>query len=117
MRNSLGVAFVCAALTACSSQSSVAPTPTSAPSTASTAQIGTLTVRVLARESEQPIVGAAVHSSTTTVTTDSVGVCIVPFVLGEELDLDVSATGYESMGASGMLGSNERWTFYLPKSH
>jgi hypothetical protein len=26
----------------------------------------------------------------------------------------VSATGYDTMGASAVVGPSERWTFYLP---
>jgi hypothetical protein len=33
---------------------------------------------------------------------------------GEELEVSVSAFGYQPMGAAGVLGGDERWTFYLP---
>lgn len=100
--------------------SSIGPTPSPAP--VATPQTGALTVRVLTRTTEQAIAGATVQSARSTGTTrsagssgttDALGVCILSFALGEEVDVSVSAAGYETMGASGVLGSNERWTFYL----
>ncbi len=115
MRNGAAVVLLCATtvLTGCAMDSSVGPTP---PPAAATPQTGALTVRVLARTTEQAIAGATVQSARSTGTTDALGVCILPFALGEEVDVNVSAPGYETMGASGVLGSNERWTFYLRPS-
>jgi hypothetical protein len=77
---------------------------------------------VLTRTTEQAIAGATVRSARSmgttrsaesSGTTDALGTCVLAFEVGEEVDVSVSASGYETMGASGVLGSNERWTFYL----
>ncbi len=117
MRTGLLVALLSATtiLAGCASQSPVGPTQALVyPISASRPQNSALTVRVLSRDSEQPIAGAAVQSATTSATTDALGVCTLSVVVGEELEVNVSASGYEPMGASGLLGPNERWTFYLP---
>jgi hypothetical protein len=118
MRTGFAAVLLYAAITGtgCVSRSAVAPTDAAAPRSPSSAQTASLTVRVLARESESPIAGAAVRSEATVRTTDAAGVCVLPFVVGEELDVRVSAPGFEPMGASATLAANERWTFYLPKS-
>lgn len=125
MRTGAAVVLLCATtmLTGCAIESSVGPTPSQASTAAPLT--GALTVRVLARTTEEAIAGATVQSARATgttrswdssSTTDALGVCILSFALGEEVDVSVSAAGYETMGASGVLGSNERWTFYLRPS-
>lgn len=88
--------------------SPAAPTPAAVETPA-----GTLVIRVLARNSEQPIPGAHISTPTAKRSTDASGVCTLTVVAGQELDVDVSAPGYEPMGASAVVGANERWTFYL----
>ena len=122
MRDGAAMVLLCATtiLAGCAVESSVGPSPST--SSLATPQAGALTVRVLARTTEQAIAGATVRSvrftgttrsEESSGTTDALGVCILSFAAGEEVDVSVSAEGYETMGASGVLGSNERWTFYL----
>jgi hypothetical protein len=116
MRYVAAAVLLCAAtvLPGCAVDSSVGPTPP--PASTVTPHTGALTVRVLTRTTEQAIAGATVQSARSTGTTDALGICILSVTVGEEVDVDVSAPGYETMGASGVLGSNERWTFYLRPS-
>lgn len=73
----------------------------------------TLTVRVLQRTTELPIAGARVRTSTGDGSTDAAGLFVLSVAPGFSTDVDVSAPGYEPMGASGVLADSERWTFYL----
>lgn len=102
---------------ACAAQSAVGPspvTPEPAPTLpAPPVNQDQLTVRVLNRDSEVPIPGAVVHAAETHILTDASGTAIVPVVAGTELEVNVSAAGYQSMVAGGVLGPRERWTFYL----
>lgn len=118
LRTALMVITLGSFLTGCASESVVGPSQMSTP--APTPQMPTpgvaadsLTVRVLARNSEEPISGAAVETDASRILTDSAGIAILPVVSGEELEVNVSAPGYEPMGAAAVLGPNERWTFYL----
>lgn len=96
----------------------MAPSATATPAVSqATTNAGVLTVRVLARASELPIAGAAVHTLNVHGVTDAQGLCTLPVSTGQELDVNVSADGYQPMGASGVLGNDERWTFYLPLSN
>jgi hypothetical protein len=114
MRAVASLAFVAAASAACATQSPVAPTADTSAPAQSIPTTGILTVRVLARTSEQPIAGASVLTPTGRATTDAAGVCTLSVSTGETVDVSVSADGYQPMGASGVLNANERWTFYLP---
>jgi hypothetical protein len=116
MRDGAAGLLLCATLilAGCAMDSSVGPSPST--SSLATPQASALTVRVLARTTEEAIAGAIVRSAHSTGTTDVLGICILSVTVGEEVDVDVSATGYETMGASGVLGTNERWTFYLRPS-
>lgn len=108
---------VCALLgtVACSAVSPSAPTtPAPRPQNGGSAATATLTVRVLARQSEQPIAGARIKTDTAHGSTDASGLCQLSIPTGAEVEVNVSAEGYESMGAAGTLGNDERWTFYLP---
>lgn len=111
-------ALLCVGLmgSGCTLQSSVAPTnPVGGwESPPSASQTSVLTVRVLARGSEQPIAGAQVRTPTYRTTTGADGLCALTVARGEEMEVSVSAPGYQPMGASGVLGGDERWTFYLP---
>jgi hypothetical protein len=99
----------------CAGQSISGPTSVSAATLAPTpASSGTLTIRVLSRSSGEPISGAAIAAATMQGATDASGLWALPVTPGQEMDVQVSARGYESMGASAVVGSNERWTFYLP---
>ena len=106
-------------LTGCASESPLGPSPapTPAPTAPAPPEAGiapdALTVRVLARESEAPISGAAVETDVSRMLTNAAGIAILPVTAGEELEVHVSAPGYEPMGAAAVLGPNERWTFYL----
>ena len=108
---------VCALLgtVACSAASPTAPTtPAPTPVNDGSAATATLTVRVLARQSELPIAGAQINTLEAHGATDASGECVLSIATGLEVEVNVSADGYESMGAAGTLGNNERWTFYLP---
>jgi hypothetical protein len=100
--------------TACAKSPMAPSVPASAPGPSIEVPAATLTVRVLARNSQLPIAGAQIATPTLTASTDVDGMCSFTVHAGEAVDVDVSAAGYESMGASGVLGSSERWTFYLP---
>src|SRR5689334_5973284 len=112
--------FAVAAVVACTLWGACAQSDPTAPSTNptgfpdATGLSGvTLTVRVLQRTTELPIAGARVTTSSGTGSTDASGLFVMAVAPGRSTDVDVSAPGYESMGASGVLADNERWTFYL----
>jgi hypothetical protein len=84
---------------------SVAPAPPAVPFT--------LTVLVNDRRSERPIRGALVRSRNVAEYTDVEGHCLLNVDSRTETTVDVSAPGYEPMTASAMIGSDERWTFFL----
>ncbi len=73
----------------------------------------TLTVRVVARAVETPLPGAVVRTDDGTVQADANGTCQLAVRSGATANVDVSAAGYVPLGASGVLASDERWTFYL----
>jgi len=101
--------------TGCATQSPLAPTETTTPAaTGAISAVGTLTIRVLSRASEQPIAGAAIVTESVRIATDATGVGTLVVTPGEEVDVQVSAAGYDTMGASAVVGAAERWTFYLP---
>ena len=111
------VATVCTLLgtVACTAGSPTAPTsPAPGPANGGSAATATLTVRVLARQSERPIAGAHISTGSAQGSTDVSGLYVVSIPTGVEVDVQVSADGYQSMGAAGTLGNDERWTFYLP---
>src|SRR5690349_18325014 len=102
MRSALPVAVLSATLlVSCSMQSPVAPVaPSANPAPpAPDASLTTLTVRVLARGSEQPIAGAVIRTAATSAVSDSLGVCVMTVALGPEIEVDVTAPGYERMSA------------------
>jgi hypothetical protein len=90
------------------SSSLTAPTPVAT----ATSSI-TLTIRVQARGTEAPIGGALVSHESTPYFTDPSGESRITVEQGEETTIVVSASGYHQMEASGVLNSDERWTFYL----
>ena len=101
--------------TGCAGQSPLAPTETTeAAPTGAISAAGTLTIRVLSRASEQPIAGATIVTPTARIATDATGVGTLVVTPGQEVDVSVSAAGYDTMGASAVVGAAERWTFYLP---
>jgi hypothetical protein len=116
LRTVLTVLALGALLTGCASESPLGPSPVVNPAP-TTPQAGVtadaLTVRVLARASEAPISGAAVETDASRMLTNAAGIAILPVTAGEELEVHVSALGYEPMGAAAVLSPNERWTFYL----
>jgi hypothetical protein len=81
--------------------------PGSVPSTAK------LTVAVQIRTAARPIQDAAVRHDGQISYTDASGEATLLVPRGQETIVDVSAAGYESLGASGVLANDERWTFYL----
>jgi hypothetical protein len=103
-----------ASLAAVACSDSTTPSPT-APSSAIPAAASSvaLTVRVQARTTEQPIPEARVRYGGVYYYADASGQATVSVVAGQETTIDVSADGYEPMGASAILESDERWTFYL----
>lgn len=54
-----------------------------------------------------------VHRDTQSWITGASGELAITVPLGTEVTVDVAADGYEPMGASAVLGNDERWTFYL----
>jgi hypothetical protein len=111
---------VCALLgtVACAAASPTAPTsPAPTPANGGSAATATLTVRVLARQSELPIPGAHILTGSAQGSTDASGLCLLSIPTGAEVDVEVSADGYQPMGATGTLGNDERWTFYLPAAN
>jgi hypothetical protein len=78
----------------------------------------TLTVQVLTRGAEQPIAGASVRENDTIVEeTDATGVARITVPYGVDLQISVTAPGYEGFGASGTVTTPERWRFYLAPQH
>src|SRR5262245_22163794 len=73
----------------------------------------TLTVRVQARGTEQPIAGALVRHEAVAYYTDGSGESALAVAAGSETTIDVSAPGFHAMRAAGTLNSDERWIFYL----
>ena len=75
-----------------------------------------LTVRVLARGSEEPVPHATVFRNNAAVgQTDTGGFLRAEVPLGVEFSIDVIAPGYIGWGASATVTSQERWTFYLER--
>jgi hypothetical protein len=111
----LAAAFVAASMftVGCASPTGPSQAPPSAPSGDIPAARVTLTVRVLARSTEVPLPGAVVQLGGQADRADAGGVCEFTLTPGTMADVDVSAAGYKPMGASAVLQSNERWTFYL----
>lgn len=100
------------AVTACSGGITAPSEAAPAPATSA----GTLTIRVLARTTELPINGAVVQYGAESWLTNASGELAITVPVGVEIAIDVTAAGYEPMGAAAVLGSNERWTFYLASS-
>src|SRR5262245_34541839 len=73
----------------------------------------TLVVRVHARGSEAPIVGALVQHNLDDHYTNAAGEARLTVPGDEETTIVVSAPDFHTMQASGMLHGDERWTFYL----
>ena len=72
-----------------------------------------MTIRVLVRATGAPLAGALVHVFDDAGRTDEQGVCHFSVRPGDLANVDVSAKGFDPLGASGVLASDERWTFYL----
>ena len=90
----------------CSSVASPSPTPVAEPQ-------AIVTVRVLTRGQPEPIHGALVRHGSRGSYTDEGGESTVAVAIGEDTSITVSADGHQGMSASGIVGSDERWTFYL----
>jgi hypothetical protein len=99
---------LCLTLTVAGCGSVVSPSPTPV-----AAEQATVTVRVLTRSQPQPIHGALVRYGSSGSYTDQGGESTVAVAAGEDATIIVSAAGYQSMSASGLVGNDERWTFYL----
>jgi hypothetical protein len=108
IRLSVAATFVSACATPTAPSVATASTPT-----ASVA----LTIRVLTRGSEQPIVTATavVNGPMGTITgvTDPTGQVVLAVPTTQSIDVNVAARGFIGFGASGTLMTPERWTFYL----
>jgi hypothetical protein len=91
-----------------STSSLTAPTPVATATTSIS-----LTIRVHARGTQAPIGGALVSHESAGYVTDASGESRITVAPGEETTIVVSASGYHPMEASGVLNSDERWTFYL----
>jgi hypothetical protein len=101
---------------ACMQMESTQSAPSPLPPTVSAPL--TLTVRVFERStSESPIVGALVVHESTDSYTDGAGESRIVVQSGRETTVRVSAPGYQSMEASAVLNSHERWTFFLEPKH
>lgn len=98
---------------ACVQQDSSLTGLTSPSPTASSSGALTLTVRVHVRGSESPISGALVRHEAAGYYTNASGESLISVGSGSETTIDVSASGYHAMQASGVLNGDERWTFYL----
>jgi hypothetical protein len=106
------LAYAAVAVTACAGGITAPSEAASPPATSA----GTLTIRVLARTTEIPIKGALVQYGAESWLTDASGQLAITVPVGVEIAIDVAAAGYEPMGAAAVLGSDERWTFYLASS-
>lgn len=103
----VGVTFLLCTASACADLH-ITPTATTSDATV------TLTVRVKARATEIPIRGALVrYNANAPSYTDVSGQSVLKVVPALETTIDVSAPGYETMAASGVLAGDERWTFFL----
>ncbi len=113
----IGTFLAAALVTACASptaptspaSSVVVTVPESAPS----ADTVTLTVRVFQRGTQTPVAGATVHLDQRTAQADAYGTCEFTMNSGGLANVEVSASGFSPLTVSGILRSNERWTFYL----
>lgn len=105
----------CASPTAPSTPDVSAPAPV--PAGGSAAQLVTLTVRVFTRTGKTPLQGALVQMGQSAARVDASGACEFTLTTGTEASVDVSAPGYVPFGASGVLNSSERWTFYLERTN
>ena len=94
-----------------------APSPAApAAATAPASTIG-LTIRVLARGSEEPVTAATVFRDRIAVgQTDADGIAHAEVPVGVEFSIDVTAPGFLGSGASATVNGHERWTFYLERS-
>ena len=111
------VAACAAVLSGCEViHSPAAPAAAPVPAVAPAATIG-LTVRVLARGSEEPVSAATVFRDRVAVgQTDADGIVHAEVPVGVEFAIDVTAPGFLGSGASATVSSHERWTFYLERS-
>lgn len=85
--------------------SNPAPVPTSAPVV--------LTVRVLRRSVETPLPGATVMLGVHAAQVNAEGVCQFSLDAGATAEVEVTAPGFQPLGAIGVLNNDQRWTFYL----
>ena len=100
--------------------SSTSPTTPSTPTTQTGSGAGDapassvrLTVRVLIRAQDAPVSGAVVTVDGETSKVDAAGTCEFSVRPGATANVDVAASGFLPLGASGILLNDERWTFYL----
>ncbi len=119
LSSSSGRAIICVTCAAILSGCEVIRSPgaptAAAPQATPTATIA-LTVRVLARGSEEPVTAATVFRNNVAVgQTDAEGVLNAEVPLGVEFAIDVTAPGFIGSGASATVNSPERWTFYLER--
>jgi hypothetical protein len=68
---------------------------------------------VLERATEAPLAGALIHVFDDAGRTDERGLCHFSVRPGDLANVNVSAEGFDPLGASGVPASDERWTFYL----
>jgi len=110
LRAAAAVPYLCMSLAAMGSAACVQQ---EAWSPATPSRSVTLTVRVKGRGNELPIQGALVEYNGTRSLTNESGELLASVAAGTETRVEVSAAGFESMTAAGVLSANERWTFYL----
>lgn len=110
-----GLVLVACLAAACASPTAPStPTIPSAPAPPQNAPLPVvLTVRVLQRTVATPLPGATVVLGIRTAQSNADGVCTFSLTAGNMADVEVSAPGYQPLSASGVLNSDQRWTFYL----
>jgi hypothetical protein len=104
---------VAIAAASCTEMSHPTAPSQSLPDTSSVASTVTLTVSVQIRTAARPIPDAVVRHDGHIAYTNASGEATLLVPRGQETTVDVSAAGYESLGASGVVANDERWTFYL----
>jgi hypothetical protein len=110
----LAASVVCGACASPTAPSNEAPAPQTAPGAGDVpASSVRLTVRVLIRAQDAPVAGALVTVDGETAKVDAAGTCEFDVRPGAMANVDVTASGFAPLGASGILMNDERWTFYL----
>jgi hypothetical protein len=73
----------------------------------------TVTVHVFTRGTRVPIQGAFVQCNSAAAYTSPSGESTFSIPVGGDARITVSAPGHQPLGASGVIATNEDWTFYL----